>query len=341
MKKFFLLSLIAVLGVVSCSDEIESNTPSIQGEVNGEFFRARNSTASIGDDGSVTLVGSASSETISLTTSSIDIGIYALGNGTINEATFETVEGDFYTTGSTGFGQIEITKVEAGKVSGEFYFDARKDEIGDTLNFNKGFFFEVPLTNPGNGGEPSLTCGEAQTVTAQASQAFANGDPENQEEYETLCLAYKAALNQQIEICGDETGDLQTTLDELPCEDPGENTVDGNITVTAGTLDVIFDEVIVLVEDGIIKVTGTTSAQNDYNVYFEVAENATGDDVMQNFEIELLSTYFPSTLPDPNDFNNTIFTSTTGSLIGTFSGIVTSSAGADLSLTSGEIDLTY
>ncbi|WP_121667002.1 DUF6252 family protein [Mesonia aquimarina] len=339
MKKLFLLTLIAVLGVVSCSDEIESNTPSIQGEANGEFFRARNSSATINQDGSVTMVGTSSEETISLTTASIDLGTYALGNGNINEATFENVEGDFYTTGSTGFGQIEITKVEAGKLSGEFYFDARKDETGDTLNFNKGFFFEVPLTNPGSGGEVAITCQEAQTATAQASQAFANGDPDNQEEYETLCLAYKAALDQQIEACGDESGDLQTALDALPCAN--ENSVEGVISVTAGTLEIDFDEVSIVTEDGLVKVTGETSAQNDYNIYFEVAENITGDDMMQNFEISLISVYYPSTLPDPNDFNNNVSTNAAGTIIGTFSGLVQNDDGGDLSLTSGTFDLSY
>jgi len=216
MKKIFLLAFVAILTVVSCSDEIESNTPSIQGEVNGEFFRTKNTSATINEDGSLSITGQTDTETITLKTATAEIGAYALGSQNTNEATFQTLEGNFYSTGVDGMGQVEITKIQQGKISGEFYFDAVQDTEEDTLNFNKGFFFEIPLTNPGSGVEVP-NCEETQTISEEARQVYEEADSNDQEAFEAACLAYKNALEDEIEACGDEDGSIQTIIDELPC----------------------------------------------------------------------------------------------------------------------------
>lgn len=153
MKKLILLASVFVFAF-GCSDDIESNSPVIQGSVNEEFFRAKNATATINEDGSLKLTGTASEQIITLQTASFEKGEYTLGTNPANEATFTDFAGAIYIAGAgAGDGMIEITKYEAGTVSGEFHFNALNNGVGDTLNFQKGVFFEVPITNatPGDG----------------------------------------------------------------------------------------------------------------------------------------------------------------------------------------------
>lgn len=146
MKKIFLLMLLSVV-TLSCSDEIETNTPAIQGSVNDQFFRAQPAEASINADGSVKLTGTNDTRTITLQMSSTDEGRYVLGSNVSNQATFLTFDQKLYLAGAgIGDGMIEITENDKGRLSGTFYFNAISG-AGDTLNFQKGFFFKIPITN--------------------------------------------------------------------------------------------------------------------------------------------------------------------------------------------------
>lgn len=220
MKKIFLIALLSLF-VISCGDDIETNTPSIQGEVEDIFFRSGSSTATLNEDGSVTLTGSSSDEVVTLTASAYEEGIYSFGGSVTNEATFEDFNGVLYLTGENGDGEIEITRIEGGRLSGEFYFNALENGVGDTINFSKGSFFDVPLTNPGTSSTPGsdLDCEEAQNIRLAAKLAYDNVDPNNTEQLQLVCNAYRNALNQEIDTCGDESGDLQAILDTLgSCE---------------------------------------------------------------------------------------------------------------------------
>lgn len=220
MKKIFLIALLSLF-VISCGDDIETNTPSIQGEVEDIFFRSASSTATLNEDGSVTLTGSSSDEVVTLTASAYEEGIYSFGGSVTNEATFEDFNGVLYLTGENGEGEIEITRIEGGRLSGEFYFNALENGVGDTINFSKGSFFDVPLTNPGTPSTPGsdLDCEEAQNIRLAAKLAYDNVDPNNTEQLQLVCNAYRNALNQEIDTCGDESGDLQAILDTLgSCE---------------------------------------------------------------------------------------------------------------------------
>lgn len=155
MKRLILLASICVFAF-GCSDDVETNTPVIQGSVNEVFFRAKNATATLNEDGSLKLIGKSSEQIITLQTASFETGQYTLGAAPANEATFTDFAGSIYIAGSgAGDGMIEITKYEAGTVSGAFHFNALNNGVGDTLNFQKGVFFEVPITNlnPNEGGE--------------------------------------------------------------------------------------------------------------------------------------------------------------------------------------------
>jgi len=243
-----------------------------------------------------------------------------------------------YATGTTGDGVIEITRNENNTLSGEFFFNAIN---GDTLNVNKGSFFDVPLSNPPGGGTGSVDCTELPLITQNAEQEYDLASPED-ENFEELCLAYEEALQTQITECGDATGALQAEIDGLPCnEGGGGSTVQGTITVTAGSLPITFDEISIVTENQLVKITGETSAANNYSISFDVTQGETGQDVFMNFEITTTSTFFPSTQGGTFTFNNEVTTNQEGEIIGTFNGYIENEDGGDAELTNGMFDLTY
>ncbi len=181
-------------------------------------------------------------------------------------------------------------------------------------------------------GAVSNDC-EAEAATNAAAAAY-NADTEN----EDLCVAYREALEAQITECGDTDGSLQALIDDLgDCASVSSN---GTLSVTTGTLNIEFVDQNVTFENGTISVNGVSQGGN-YVINFQVAEGATGTDVIQNFVLTLNGTdYFPST-QGFDDFTSDTSVSSGNILQATFFGLVESNAGADLSLTQGMVDLTY
>tara|TARA_R110002012_G_scaffold206357_1_gene376104 strand:- start:19372 stop:20223 length:852 start_codon:yes stop_codon:yes gene_type:complete len=179
-------------------------------------------------------------------------------------------------------------------------------------------------------------CQNAQTASSNAEAAYNINTTDT-----TLCNAYKTALQNEIAACGDTNGSLQDIIDGL-----GDCTFgtsgSGDLSVTAGTLNINFTTNTVDLESGIIIVNGSNEENGaNYFIYFEVMEDATGVDIMQNFMLTLNGgEYFPNT-DGFDDFTNTITVNSGGVIQGTFGGIVTRTDGADLSLSQGLIDLSY
>ncbi|WP_299885633.1 hypothetical protein [uncultured Lacinutrix sp.] len=185
----------------------------------------------------------------------------------------------------------------------------------------------------------NTACADATTLVSQAETAY-NNDTSNVD----LCNAYKSTLQNQINACGDSTGEIQTIIDGLgDCQDNTQPT-SVEISVTTGTLNIEFDMVDVVVDGTTLKITGETSASNPYMIYFEVEEGATGMEIINSAFVLTLSTtdpdYFPNTA-GVDDFTSTITENATGTLVGSFGGIVTNSTGGDLSLSQGVINIMY
>lgn len=186
-----------------------------------------------------------------------------------------------------------------------------------------------------NGDTTPDDCDAATTLTEEAEIAFNNA---NEDDYTDLCNAYKTALLNKINACGDD-GSIQAIINDLgDCA----AALDVEISVTAGTLLIEFDMVEVVVNGNILEVTGQTSAANNYMIYFEVEQGATGENIIDStFVLSLISDFFPSTNPAPFDFLSSITTNDPGVLIGTFGNVVTNADGGDLSLSSGVINIMY
>ncbi len=183
---------------------------------------------------------------------------------------------------------------------------------------------------------PIDNCDSATEALSVAELIFDNASDEG---YTEACNAYKTALQNFIDLCGDPDGSVQATLDAVG--DCAQNNLDVEITLTAGTLDIEFDMVEVVEEGTLLKVTGETSGANDYMVYFEVNLGDTGVDIINStFELTLISVYLPST-QGVNDFTSEITENTAQTIVGTFSGLMENNDGGDLSITNGVINISY
>ena len=186
-----------------------------------------------------------------------------------------------------------------------------------------------------NNNNNDLTCTEAAAETATAAQAYANATGGD---LATKCVAYKAALNAQIDICGDASGALQLMVDSL-----GDCTVEtstGSITVNAGSSLRTFNMNITVTMNGTSRhIYAEDSA--GYYIEFDLAEGATGAAALQNFNIHLISSdYNPLADDEGGNWTSNISVNTATEINGTFNGYVTSpTTGADIDLTSGVINL--
>ena len=153
MKKF--TSYIFLLFVIiSCQEEVKFNNPSFQGQKDNVFWRAIDSKATI-SAGSLTIEALTSTEKVTLKTNSTSTGTYKLGAGIVNTATYVLTDANgtitFSTGTSKGDGEIVIDKYDAANktITGTFKFNAKNNNltVGSFLNFQKGVFYKVPVTN--------------------------------------------------------------------------------------------------------------------------------------------------------------------------------------------------
>jgi len=183
-------------------------------------------------------------------------------------------------------------------------------------------------------------CETAITASAEAATKFNDANNEN---YTQLCSDYKSALEAQIEACGDSNGKFQAIIDNLgDCTQDPEQNIQGELSVTAGTFQIDFEIITVVVENDLIKVNGEDTSSFSHKIYFEVAQDVAGVDVLQNFQIELNgSVYYPYNEGSQFDFTSEIENNSSGILTGSFYNVVTNNDGADISLSNGNIDLEY
>ena len=147
----YLNILLLIILFSGCSDNIEDGNETIQGLYNDIFFRSTMSSAHIDQTGRLVIEGS-STETVRLQVARPEVGIYEITADNDNQATFGLDSQIFITQGENTGGRIEIEKITENSVTGNFFFDARLNGVGERLNFQKGVFFEVPFEEPNDTG---------------------------------------------------------------------------------------------------------------------------------------------------------------------------------------------
>lgn len=225
MKKLTLL-LVIFITFFSCGDEIEFNTPAIQGNKNGNLWRAEFFATDI-DFGGFLIEGGDNFETIQLVTSNDIGGEYTLGGESSSVAIFRDAQGIVYSTANApdpslsifpSDGQVIVSNDDTSstprRLTGTFWFNAYTADGLNVVNFNEGVFHRVPM----QGGLAVIGNGSACLQATQATVGAANNfDATNisMDDYTDLCNAYKDALMAKINACGDNSGDLQAIVDSL------------------------------------------------------------------------------------------------------------------------------
>jgi len=154
--KYFLVLLIASILFVSCED-LQDNTPALQGTIDDVFFKANDARAVLNDNGSYTLQGYGQDKTLTLHINQAELGTYQLGEGQPNYASFEDELGNVYTTVPSGEGEIVLTDrcLSCGWLTGTFHFSGILQGL-DTINVHRGIFYQVSffegIIGDGSGG---------------------------------------------------------------------------------------------------------------------------------------------------------------------------------------------
>ena len=98
----------------------------------------------------ILIIEGSARETVILQVESPEVGIYDITASNNNQALFAVDSQLYLTEGESTGGTIEIESINDGSVSGNFFFDARLNGLGERLNFNKGVFFRIPFEDSGS-----------------------------------------------------------------------------------------------------------------------------------------------------------------------------------------------
>ncbi len=155
MKKTALI-LLVFISIFNCADNIEFNTPAIQGNKDGNLWRAQSYVADI-DFGGWLIEGRNNSGTLQLVTTADTRGTFSVGGQSANVAIFKDFDGTVYSTANApdpslslypADGEIivqDILNTETKTIIGTFWFHAYTADGLRTLTFNEGVFYKVPI----------------------------------------------------------------------------------------------------------------------------------------------------------------------------------------------------
>lgn len=149
------------VSLVSCEEELTTNTPTFEAMKSYDFWRATKFTANV-DNGNLVIVGATDSENVTLFIHNYESGKeYELGTTNQHVATYSKIEKDtvylYSTSSTTGKGYIKLDPVEKqvpGTISGTFMAEMVPVDPSLILpntplvNLNKGVFFRIPLVYP-------------------------------------------------------------------------------------------------------------------------------------------------------------------------------------------------
>ena len=152
MKKLLPL-VILTLALFSCGDDVEFNTPSVQANKNYNFWRADAFSASISESGALTILAKNSTDEIFLTVPG-SVGKYSLGEIEGRDASVITFEGEQFSTRNRPdesvslypeLGFVKIDEIVNNTITGTFQFLVFDESGLNTIGFNEGIFYRVPL----------------------------------------------------------------------------------------------------------------------------------------------------------------------------------------------------
>lgn len=153
MKKIVAI-LITMATFYGCSDEVQFNTPALQGNKNYELWRASYYGAVLKENNQLTIKAGDNSEKMTITLSSMEEGAFNLSNKSASSIDFRDADNVLYSTRniteqenslSFGNGKVTITKIEDNTISGDFNFLAFTEDGLNSIGFNDGVIYKVPV----------------------------------------------------------------------------------------------------------------------------------------------------------------------------------------------------
>jgi hypothetical protein len=154
MRKLFPLFIVSLSLFYACED-VQTNTASLQANLDEFFYKAEAAIAEKHQDNSYTITGYGGDQTFVLHIDSPQAGEYPVGGSSPNWATYTDSNGSVYTTIPSGEGAITVTSWDTSfkTLTGKFSLTMVLPGI-DTLRVHQGLFFEVPY---GFGATPNDT----------------------------------------------------------------------------------------------------------------------------------------------------------------------------------------
>lgn len=182
------------------------------------------------------------------------------------------------------------------------------------------------------------SCESLVEATDAAQAAYLTATPSNQV---ARCNAYKTALQNEINGCGDESGDLQNLIDGLNCT---ASTTTGTLSMNLGSAPLVFDEITVTTTGTTRHIHGEKSNTTSYEIDFDVEVGQTGANKINNFQLRVFSHTYTPMIPSAfgNDWASNITVNSSTSVVGTFHGELESATATNIQdLLSGVINITF
>ena len=149
--------ILVMFLVLNCSDEVEFRSPSFEAQKDGAVFWNANFLAADIDNKGFIIEGRNSGEKLQLITSSESNGVFELSGDSDNVAIYVDTNGTVFSTKNVPdpnisifpkFGEINIENVDnenPRNISGTFWFYAYTEDGLNSINFNEGVFYKIPL----------------------------------------------------------------------------------------------------------------------------------------------------------------------------------------------------
>lgn len=255
MKNLLLLSLV-FLTLFSCGDEVKFNTPAFQGDRENELWRANGFSASISENGFLTITGTSNFETVNLIVPSITETTFVVGQIDAIEAQYTDGFGALFSTNNRPdesvsiypeLGEIVIEEIDFTNrtFTGTYRFLAFDASGLNSVGFTNGIFYKVALVS-GEFPVNPITCADTQIEVDAALLAYeavlsSGSEFINSSALEAACNAYAQALILKLTYCGDPGGSTQDIINslgncQLSCDQATANKVEAESQYVVATI---------------------------------------------------------------------------------------------------------
>ncbi len=137
-----------------CSNDLQFNSPALQGNKNYKLWRAKYYDAVLAENGSFTIMSGDNIEKLSITLTALQEGTYSLSDTSGSEIEFVDSENVRYSTRNSPaakgkvdpqIGTLTITKIENNTLTGSFVFIAFTADGMNSVGFNDGVMYRIPF----------------------------------------------------------------------------------------------------------------------------------------------------------------------------------------------------